>query len=47
MKKEYVELNCSVVRFDNEDIVTASTLSTASINRDGDLADLAYDIFFK
>lgn len=26
-KKEYVSLDCSVILFDNEDIVTASSLS--------------------
>lgn len=41
-KKEYVSLDCSVVLFDNEDIVTASSLSLSGLltdpsSNDGDV----------
>jgi len=36
MKKTYQELEISVVKFDNEDIVTASLNNVSSLNSMGD-----------
>ena len=36
MKKEYMELECTVVSFENEDIVTASDGNLTSLLGEGD-----------
>ena len=45
MKKEYIELDCSVICFDNEDIVTASKLDSLGVGT-GSEADIDYSSNF-
>ena len=42
-KKEYVSLDCSVVLFDNEDIVTASSLSDHLTDSNSTAGDVDFD----
>ena len=44
-KKEYVSLDCSVILFDNEDIVTASSLSLSGFSTDpnSNAGDVSFD----
>ena len=44
-KKEYVSLDCSVVLFDNEDIVTASSLSSFLTDSNSNAGDVGFNTF--
>ena len=46
-KKEYVSLDCSVILFDNEDIVTASSLSGFLTDSSSNTGDVGFDTFGK
>ena len=48
-KKEYVSLDCSEILFDNEDIVTASSLSLSGFLTDSssNTGDVGFDTFGK
>lgn len=44
-KKEYVSLDCSVILFDNEDIVTASLLSDLWTDPNSNAGDVGFGTF--
>mgnify|MGYP004624494207 CR=1 FL=1 len=46
-KKEYVSLDCSVVLFDNEDIVTASSISGLLTDPNSNAGDFGFNTFDK
>ena len=46
-KKEYVSLDCSVILFDNEDIVTASLLSDFISDSSSNAGDVGFNTFGK
>lgn len=44
MRKEYVELECSVIHFDNEDVVTTSGAQKTLLQRDAVTTDSSADV---
>lgn len=42
MKKEYESIECSIIYFDNEDIVTTSGLTKNTVNADSPAADIDF-----
>lgn len=46
MKRKYEPIECSVIRFENEDIVTASSLTSNLVNSDSSTGDTDFTTNF-